>query len=166
MLLMLTPSCTTSWARAPLYWTTLTLESLPANWEEQLCLVSSGFTGLPYTSSSQRSGVPPALTNSTETGRGDFIYRLHISLNPPKTPRGPLDLQRLASRRVVDQYLDLLVFGQPVDDGDDKVFGQGEVRGADALGAVHDEGQVQGGAFALCAHTKKKVNKDSRRAER
>lgn len=50
------------------------------------------------------------------------------------------------------KYLDLLVFGQPVYDGDDKVFGQSEVGGADALGAVHDEGQVQGGTFALCKH--------------
>lgn len=44
----------------------------------------------------------------------------------------------------LEKYLDLLVFGQPVYDGDDKVFGESEVCGADALGAVHDERQVQG----------------------
>lgn len=48
------------------------------------------------------------------------------------------------------EYLDLLVFGQPVYDCDDKVFGESEVCGTDALGAVHDERQVQGRTFALC----------------
>lgn len=56
--------------------------------------------------------------------------------------------------RTVDSktYLDLLVFGQPVNDGDDEVFGQSEVGGTDALGAVHDERQVQGCTFALWEH--------------
>lgn len=43
MLLTLTPSCTTSCACAPLYWTTLTLESLPANWTETHSMVASCF---------------------------------------------------------------------------------------------------------------------------
>lgn len=47
-------------------------------------------------------------------------------------------------------YLDLLVFGQPVYDCDDEVFGESKVCGTDALGAVHDERQVQGCTFALC----------------
>lgn len=32
---MLLPSCTTSCALEPLYWTTLTLDSLAANWKEK-----------------------------------------------------------------------------------------------------------------------------------
>lgn len=56
MLLTLTPSCTTSCARSPLYCTTLTLESLPANWKEQLWLCS-------YTNSSQHFRAPPTPTN-------------------------------------------------------------------------------------------------------
>lgn len=52
------------------------------------------------------------------------------------------------------KYLDLLVFDQPVYDRDDKVFGESEVCGADALGAVHDERQVQGGTLALCRRVK------------
>lgn len=47
------------------------------------------------------------------------------------------------------KYLDLLVLDQPVDDRDDKIFGESEVGGTDALGAVHDEGQVQGCTLAL-----------------
>lgn len=49
-------------------------------------------------------------------------------------------------------YFDLLVFGQSVYDSDDKVFGESEVCGTDALGAVHDERQVQSCTFALCKH--------------
>lgn len=47
------------------------------------------------------------------------------------------------------KHLDLLVFGQPVYDCDDEVFGESEVGGSDALRAVHDERQVQGCTFAL-----------------
>lgn len=46
-------------------------------------------------------------------------------------------------------YLDLLVFDQPVYNGDDKVLGQSKVCGADTLGAVHNESQVQSGTFTL-----------------
>lgn len=57
MLFTLTPSCTTSCACAPLYWTTLTLESLPANWTETHSMVTSPFwlgSGHKLLSSSQR----------------------------------------------------------------------------------------------------------------
>lgn len=64
-----------------------------------------------------------------------------------------------------ENYLDLLVFGQPVYDCDDEVFGESEVGGTDALGAVHDEGQVQGCTLALWRHIIK-VTKIARRMKR
>lgn len=55
-------------------------------------------------------------------------------------------------------YLDVLVLDQPVYDCDDKVFGESKVCGADALGAVHDERQVQSCTLALCEHINKFPN--------
>lgn len=53
--------------------------------------------------------------------------------------------------------LHLLVFGQSINDCDDKVFGESKVGGADTLRAVHNEGQVQSRTLALCSHRKPKA---------
>lgn len=76
----LLPSWTTSWARDPLYWTTLTLDSLPANWKEKHCMVTVCFglcvLCLPAcVFLCQHFCVPPILTNYIQTGRGESLER-------------------------------------------------------------------------------------------
>lgn len=79
-LAMLTPSWTTSWAWCPLYWTTLTLDSLAANWKEKHCIVTVCF-GLcvlclrVYVFLCQHFCVPPILTNYIQTARGESLER-------------------------------------------------------------------------------------------
>lgn len=74
------PSWTISCARDPLYWTTLNLDSLPANWKEKHCMVTVCF-GLCVLCLQacvflcQHFCVPPILTNYIQTGRGESLER-------------------------------------------------------------------------------------------
>lgn len=76
----LDPNWTASWALAPLYCTTLTLDSLPANWKEKHCMVTVCF-GLcvlclqACVFFSQHFCVPTHLTNYIQTGRGESLER-------------------------------------------------------------------------------------------
>lgn len=76
----LAPRWTTSWACEPLYWTTLTLDSLAANWKEKQCMVTVGF-GLcalclrTCVFLCQHFCVPPILTNYIQNGRGESLER-------------------------------------------------------------------------------------------
>lgn len=72
------PSWTTSWARDPLYWTTLTLDSSALNWKEKHCMatVCFGFCVLCLKARvffCQHFCVPPILTNYIQTGIGESL---------------------------------------------------------------------------------------------
>lgn len=85
----LAPSWTASWAWEPLYCTTLTLDSLPANWKKKstawwtrvlvcvLCLRACAFL-------CQHFCVPPILTNYIRTGRGESLERHKSQLPNPR----------------------------------------------------------------------------------
>lgn len=57
---ILLPSWTASWARDPLYWTTLTLDSFAANWKEKHCIVTVCYVYKHVFSSVNISGSHPS----------------------------------------------------------------------------------------------------------
>lgn len=176
---MLLPSCTTSCALEPLYWTTLTLDSLAANWKEKhlqgdwvfcfgcACVfppveMSVSHPRWLITAEEEESHRGDTVSHSLFLFLGGFYFPQELSFqtarkvffgNNTKThATGATKLTVALS----STDLHLLVFGQSINDCDDKVFGQSKVGGADALGAVNNEGQVQRRTLALCSHTQSK----------